>query len=89
MKKTAAPSIYVRVALRTILCFAVFHLIYLIIAAVAMGDWTLISLFSILDLSLVLPSAGSTGIEFLAGLAIIAVTYGICYKITKRDASSL
>lgn len=78
----------VRALGRTILCFAVFHLTYLAIAAIVKKDWTTISLFSILDFDMFSSKLATSVGGFVVGLLVIAAVYGICYVWTKHDSAS-
>lgn len=85
MNKKQPPVL--RALFRTILCFAIFHLVYLAIMAIVQGNWSLISLFSILDFGMI-----SGGIElsvpaFFGGLVVIGIVYTVCFFTVKRDSS--
>lgn len=73
----------------TILSFALFHLTYLAIMAIVQGNWTHVSLFSILDFDMISPGIESSIPAFFGGLVVIAIVFAVCFFIAvKRDASS-
>jgi hypothetical protein len=76
-----------RALFRTILCFAIFHLAYLAIMAVAQGEWSLVSLFSILDFGMIAPGLESSIPAFFGGVAVIGIVYAVCFFTVKRDSS--
>ena len=84
MKK---QSPLIRALFRTILCFAVFHLAYLAIMAIVQGDWSLISLVSILDFGMISPGIESSVPAFFGGLVLMGVVYAVCLFTVKRDSS--
>ncbi len=55
--------------------------------AIAQGDWSLISLFSILDFDMISPGVESSVPAFFGGLGIIGIVYAVCFFTVKRDSS--
>ena len=55
--------------------------------AVVQGDWSLISLFSILDFGMISPGLESSVPAFFGGLAVIGIVYAVCFFTVKRDSS--
>ncbi len=59
---------------KTILSFAVLHLLILVIAAIKNKDLSLLNIFNILQIHLLLPSLAS---DIIAGVVLVIAVYGL------------
>lgn len=78
----------IRALAQTILTFAVFHLVYLFVAAVWLKQWSLISLFSILDFQMIWPGIDQGARNAVIGVLVILAVFYVNYRSVVRGSAS-